>query len=70
MQSEKDDTNMKFVNFVGREFTSLSMKYKERVRKFSFLPRHNFKAKLYRYIDIVFFGKHLSELYWIILMCF
>ena len=41
-----------------------------RVRKNSFLAQHVFKAELYRYIYIVIFGKHLSELYWIILMCF
>ena len=49
---------------------SLSQKYEERVHKFSFLVRHDFKAELYRYIYIVIFGKHLSELYWIVLMCF
>ena len=48
---------------------SLSQKYEERVRKFPFLPRHHFKAELYRYIYIVIFGKHLPELYWIVLMC-
>ena len=35
----------------------------------SFLARH-FKAELYRYIHIVISGKHLSELYWIVLMYF
>ena len=54
----------------GRKFISLSKKYEERVRKFSFLARHHFKAELYRYICLVIFGKHLSELYWIVLMCF
>ena len=49
---------------------SLSQKYDERVRKFSFLKQHHFKAELYRYISIVIFGKHLSELYWVVLMCF
>ena len=49
---------------------SLSQKYEERVQKSSFLARHHFKAELYRYIYIVIFGKHLSELYWIALMCF
>ena len=44
--------------------------YEERVRKFSFLARHHFKSELYRFIYIVIFGKHLSELYWIVLMCF
>ena len=46
---------------------SSSQKYEERVRKFSFLARHNFKAELYRYIYIVVFGKHLFVLYWIVL---
>ena len=49
---------------------SLSQKYEERVPKFVFLLRHYFKAELYRCIYIVIFGKHLSELYWIVLMCF
>ena len=49
---------------------SLSQKYKERVRKLSFLTRHHFKVELYRYVYIVIFGKHLSELYWIALTCF
>ena len=49
---------------------SLSQKYEERVRKFSFVARHHFKAELYRYIYTVIFGKRLSELYWIVLMCF
>ena len=39
---------------------SLNQKYEERVRKFSFLARHHFKAELYRYIYnynyIVIFG--------------
>ena len=61
---------MKTWQFWGGEFMSLSQKYEERVRKFSFLARHHFKAELYRYIYIVIFGKHLSELYWIVLMCF
>ena len=30
----------------------------------------HFKAELYRYIYIVIFGKHLPELYWIVLICF
>ena len=38
---------------------SLSQKYKERVREFSFLARHNFKAGLYCYIYVVIFGIHL-----------
>ena len=49
---------------------SLSQKYEERVMKFSFLARHDFKAELYRYIYIAIFGKHLSELNWIVLTCF
>ena len=49
---------------------SLSQKHEERVRQFSFLARHRFKAELYRYIYIVILGKHLSELYSILLMCF
>ena len=35
----------------------------------SFLARH-FKTELYRYMYIVIFGKHLSELYWIALLYF
>ena len=58
---------MKICQFWAREFMSLSQKYEETVRKFSFFA---FKAELYRYIYIVTFGKHLSELYWIVLMCF
>ena len=49
---------------------SLSQKYEERVRKFSFLARHHFNAELYGYIYIVICGKHLSELYCIVVMCF
>ena len=41
----------------------LSEKYEQRVRLY-------FKAELYRFIYIVIFDKHLSELYWIILNCF
>ena len=41
---------------------SLSQKYEERVRKFSFFAWHHFKAELHRHIYIVVFGKHLSEL--------
>ena len=48
----------------------LSQKYEKIVRKFSFLARHHFKAELYRYIYTIIFGKHLSELCWIVLMCF
>ena len=53
--------------FWGREFMSSSQKYEERAWKFSFLARHHFKAELYRFIYIAVFGKHLSELYWIVL---
>ena len=49
---------------------SLSKKYEVRVQKSSFLARQHFKVELYRYIYIVILGKHLSELCWIILMCF
>ena len=49
---------------------SLSQKYEERVRKFFFLARNHFKAELYRYIYIVIFCRHLSEIYWIVLMYF
>ena len=56
---ERNDTNMKICQFWGKEFISLSQKYKEQERKFSFLAGH-----------IVIFGKHLSEFYWILLMCF
>ena len=48
---------------------SFGQKYEERVRKFSSLVRHHFKAELYRYIYIVIFGKHLPELYCIVLIC-
>ena len=56
--------------FWGKEFLSLSQKYEERLRKFSILVRHHFKAELYRYIYIAIFGKYLSELHWIVLICF
>ena len=61
---------MKICQFWDKEFMSLGQNYEERVRKFSFLARHHFKAELYRYIYTVIVGKHLSELYWIVLMCF
>ena len=67
---ERNNKNMKICQFWGREFMSLSQKYEEGVQKFSFLARHHFKAELYRYIYIVTCGKHLSELYCIVLMCF
>ena len=69
-KGERNDKNMKLCQFWDREFMSLGQKYEERVRKFSFLARHHFKAELYGYIYIVIFGKHLSELYLIVLMCF
>ena len=49
---------------------SLSQKYEERVRRISFLTQLHFKAELCRYIYIVIFGEHQSEIYWIVLMCF
>ena len=49
---------------------SLSQNCEERVRKFSFLARLHLKEELYHYIYIVVFGKHLSESYWIVLVCF
>ena len=61
---------MNICQFGGREFMSLSQKYEEGVRKFSFLAQHHFKAELYRYIYIVIFAKPLTELYRIVLMCF
>ena len=68
---EKDDKIMKIYHFWGREFKPLSRRYEERVQKFSFFfARYHFKVELYRYIYIVIFGKHLSKLYWIVLMCF
>ena len=48
----------------------IESKNEERVRKFSFLARNHFKEELYRCIYLVIFGKNLSELYWIVLMCF
>ena len=54
--------------FFCGEFMSLSQKYEERTRKFSFFARYHFKAKLYRYTYIVILGKYLSELYFIVLM--
>ena len=48
----------------------LSQKYEEGVREFSFLSQHHFKVESYRYIYIVNFGKHLLQLYRIVLLCF
>ena len=71
MRGERDAKNMKIYQFWGRELTSLNQKYEERVWKFSFLAKHHFKAELYNYyISIITFGKHLSELYWILSMRF
>ena len=42
---------------------SLSQKYEETIRKFSFLTQHYFKAELYCYIHIVISGKHRIGLY-------
>ena len=61
---------MKFCQFWGREFMPLSQKYGERVQKFSSLAQCHFKAEFYRYIYILIFGKHLSELHWIVLINF
>ena len=61
---------MKTWQFWGGEFMSSSQKYEERVQKFSFLALYHFKTELQCFIYVVVFGKHLSELYWIILMCF
>ena len=58
---------------------SLSHKYKDSVRKFFFIFPHLFEEELYIYIFIyiyiyiyiyvfIVFGKHLSELYLILLM--
>ena len=49
---------------------SLSHKYKESVRKFSFIFPHLFEEELYLYYISIFiiFGKHLSEIYLILLM--
>ena len=70
VQRKKHEKIIKICQFWGTEFVSLSQKYEERVRKFSLLTRRHFKVELYRYIYIVIFGKHLSELYCIVLMCF
>ena len=61
---------MKICQFLGEEIMSLSQKCKEKAWKFSFLARHHFEAQLHRYVYIIIFGKHLSELHWILLMCF
>ena len=61
---------MKNLSILGQGIQVIESKYQARVQKFSFLARHHFKAKLYCYNYIVTFGKYLSELYWIVLMCF
>ena len=63
---------MKICQFWGMESMSLNYVFEscQRVPKLSFLARHHFKEDLYRYIYIAIFGKHLSELYWIVLMRF
>ena len=61
---------MNICRFWGRQFVCLSQKYEKIVWKFSFLAQQHFKAELYRYIYTIIFGKHLSELCWIVLMCF
>ena len=68
IQRKKNDKNKKICLFWGWEF--LSQKYEQRVLKFSFYAKHHFKAELYPYISVVIFGKHLSELYLIVLICF
>ena len=50
---------MKTWQFWGGEFMSLSQKYEERVRKFSFLALYHFKTELQCFIYVVVFGKHL-----------
>ena len=37
-------------------------------RHFLFLVQHHAKVELYCFIYIIIFGKHLSELYWIVLI--
>ena len=61
---------MKNCQFRGRIFISLNHKCEKRERIFSFLARHHFKEELYGYTYIVIFGKHPSELYWSVLICF
>ena len=51
---------MKICQFRDRGSMSLSQKYEERVRKFSFLARHHFKAELYPYIYLVIFQSLLN----------
>ena len=58
------------LSFWGRAFMSMSQKFNEGVQKFSFFAHYFLKTELYRYIYIVIFGKHISELYWVVLMRF
>ena len=48
MKKKKKETLS--VLWQGIHVISMSQKYEERVRKFSFLVRHHFKAELNRYI--------------------
>ena len=72
MSRSNGERKQKYENllFWAREFTSVSQKFKEGVQKFSFLAHYFLKAEPYRYIYIVIFGKHISELYWIVFMRF
>ena len=65
MSRSNGERRQKYENlsFWGREFMSMSQKFKEGVQKFSFLAHYFLKAELYRYIYIAIFGKHISELY-------
>ena len=65
---ERHDNNVKICQFWGKEFMSLSQKYEERVQSKSHFSHDNILKQLHRCLNI--FDKHLSELYWIILMCF
>ena len=44
VQRERDNKNMKICQFWGKGFMSLSQKYEEKVRKFSFFAQHHFKG--------------------------
>ena len=59
----------KFVDF-GQEIHDIESKALRKSGKPTFLSQHHFKVELNRYIFIVIFGKHLSELYLIVSMCF
>ena len=60
----------KFVNFWAGNSCHLVRSMKTEYGNFSFSHDIILKAELYCYIYIVIFGKYLSELYWITLMCF